>query len=427
LKLRSASLLPVALILAACSSDAPGGDGSGGARNNGGASATGGAPTGGAPSGGGGTASGGGGTPSGGAAAAGGGATGATGGAPGGTGGVPATAGAAGAGTGGSSTAGAAGSGGSGGGTTPGVSHLPVPPGAGNVPKPTGAASKITTVPWAGFKGAVSYSFDDDNSSQIAHYSELKALGVHFTFFLWTNRAEAMNAVWKTALMDGHEIGNHTNSHQGAGTTTDIVAATTFINNTFKTPPYVFAAPNGDQSYPPLAKPLFFINRMVSDGLVAPNDNTDPWHLPTSIPPAGGEVNGYSYNGEVDGAVSANKWRTFCIHGFTGGNDGAYNAVDITGFLAGITHAKTTGAWLDTITAVGSYWLGEKAFNVATTMTSGTDKTYTWKLPDHFPPGRYIRVTTDGGTLKQGGTALVWDPHGYYEVALDTLSVTLSP
>jgi len=60
-------------------------------------------------------------------------------------------------------------------------------------------------------------------------------------------------------------------------------------------------------------------------------------------------------------------------------------------------------------------------------MTSGTDKTFTWKLPDKFPPGRYIRVTTDGGTLKQGGTALAWDPHGYYEVALDALSVTLSP
>jgi hypothetical protein len=29
--------------------------------------------------------------------------------------------------------------------------------------------------------------------------------------------------------------------------------------------------------------------------------------------------------------------------------------------------------------------------------------------------------------LKQGGAALSWDPHGYYEVALDPGSVTLSP
>jgi hypothetical protein len=36
-------------------------------------------------------------------------------------------------------------------------------------------------------------------------------------------------------------------------------------------------------------------------------------------------------------------------------------------------------------------------------------------------------VKVDGGTLKQGGTALAWDSHGYYEVALDAGSPTLSP
>jgi hypothetical protein len=36
-------------------------------------------------------------------------------------------------------------------------------------------------------------------------------------------------------------------------------------------------------------------------------------------------------------------------------------------------------------------------------------------------------VKVDGGTLKQNGTPLTWDAHGYYEVALDPLSVTLSP
>ena len=38
-----------------------------------------------------------------------------------------------------------------------------------------------------------------------------------------------------------------------------------------------------------------------------------------------------------------------------------------------------------------------------------------------------LRVTVDGGTLSQGGTPLVWDTHGYYEVALGKGSVTLSP
>ena len=40
---------------------------------------------------------------------------------------------------------------------------------------------------------------------------------------------------------------------------------------------------------------------------------------------------------------------------------------------------------------------------------------------------RTYTTTVDGGTPSQGGTPLAWDPHGYYEVALDAGSLTLSP
>jgi len=48
-------------------------------------------------------------------------------------------------------------------------------------------------------------------------------------------------------------------------------------------------------------------------------------------------------------------------------------------------------------------------------------------LPEHFPPGRYLRVKVDGGTLSQNGKPLAWDDHGYYEVALDAGALTLAP
>jgi len=77
---------------------------------------------------------------------------------------------------------------------------------------------------------------------------------------------------------------------------------------------------------------------------------------------------------------------------------------------------------------VGAYWQGGKAFAAAMTSTSGSDKTWTWTLPAHFPPGKVLRVRVGGGTLTQpGGRTLTWDDHGYYEVALDAGSVTLSP
>jgi hypothetical protein len=48
-------------------------------------------------------------------------------------------------------------------------------------------------------------------------------------------------------------------------------------------------------------------------------------------------------------------------------------------------------------------------------------------LPAHFPPGKYLRVNVTGGTLTQKGAPLPWDPHGYYEVALDAGALTLAP
>lgn len=340
-----------------------------------------------------------------------------------------ASAGAAGAGGPGMAGGGSAGTGTTADGGTGGVStfvpsHLPVPPGNANLPRPTGAGTKLTTLHWAGFKGAVSYSFDDDNSSQIQNYTKLNALGVPFTFFLWTGKSDANNAIWATALKDGHELANHTKSHQSAGTVADINAATQFISDKFGKAPLSMAAPNGAQVYSSLAKGLFFINRGVANNLIAPNDNTDPLTLPTFIPAEGASAS--AFNAQVDGAATGGKWRTMCVHGFTG-DAGAYQPVPVDSFIAGVTYAKAQGVWIDTITHVGAYWLGEKAFNQATTLAIGTSKTWTWKLPDKFPPGQYLRVTTDGGTLKQGANTLSWAPQGYYEISLDAGSVTLSP
>jgi hypothetical protein len=418
MRLRTTYTLPVACVLAACSIDATPDDGgaagsastagvavtAGTNATAGGSSGTAGSPSAGAATGGvanGGTSNAG--APSGGASV-------------GGT----ATAGTSGT-TAGSSSGGSS----TGGSTTAGPSGLPVPGGAANVPKPTGTGTQITVVHWAGFKAAVSYSFDDDNTSQIAGYTQLNALGVPFTFFMWTGKSEATNAIWKTAYKDGHEIANHTKSHQSAGTADDIQAATTFITEQFGTRPWSLAAPNGAAVYSSLTKGKFFINRGVSNGLIGPGDNSDPFTLPTYIPPTGAST--ANFNTEVDGARTAGKWRTMCIHGFTG-DGAAYQPVPLDQFIESVKHTKSTGdMWIGTISNVGAYWLGEKAFNAATSMSAGTDKTWTWKLPDQFPTGRYLRVTVDGGTLKQGGTALTWDAHGYYEIALDAGSVTLSP
>jgi peptidoglycan/xylan/chitin deacetylase (PgdA/CDA1 family) len=307
------------------------------------------------------------------------------------------------------------------------ASDLP-PAGAAGVPVPAGAAANLRVLNWAGFKAAISYTFDDSNQSQIDHYAELQALGVPLTFYLQTNKQQNMSPIWMQAVRDGHELGNHTMTHQSTGPNiaADTDAATNFIQSRFGVTVYTMAAPNGSTAYSPIAQTRFLINRGVNDQRIAPNDNTDPFNLPCFIPPTGAST--AMFNAKVDAIRSTGTWQTVLVHGFPGSNDGAFQPVDINQFTAGVRYAKAFGdVWIDTLLSVAAYWRAQKTFMGATPVPANGATTWTWRLPDHFPPDQYLRVTVDGGKLRQGDASLVWDDHGYYEVALDLGTLTLSP
>jgi hypothetical protein len=246
------------------------------------------------------------------------------------------------------------------------------------------------------------------------------------TFYLQTGKADASNEIWAQALLDGHELGNHSRLHMQTGTEADIDQATEFIETQFGVRPYTMAAPYGDSSYQAIAETRFLINRGVSNAVIAPRDSKNPFNLPCYIPPTGAAAS--AFNAQVDGARSAGGWRVVLVHGFSGGSDAAYQPVDIAEFVAGVEYAKSLGdLWLDSVVNIGAYWRAEKLLSEVTPATAGDETTYAWTLPANFPPGKCLRVRVDGGTLVQGGTTLEWNEHGYYELSLDAGSVTLRP
>jgi peptidoglycan/xylan/chitin deacetylase (PgdA/CDA1 family) len=326
-----------------------------------------------------------------------------------------------------------------------GASKMPAPTTTG-VAKPDGAVGNMKVVDWAGFKGALSYTFDDALPSQVTHYPELQAVGVPMTFYLVSNNDKS-NAVWTQAAEDGHELGNHTVHHCNADGTScgwkgsqdtypdtddEMDSCTAHIESAFGVEGvYTFASPGGDGGWAAPAKTRFLVARGVYDDPagVAPNGTTNPFNLPCHISntdeTAEASATG-GFNLIADDVRTKHTWRIILNHSF--GGDGGYHPTAIGEVVKAMTYAKgLKDVWIDTVVSIGAYWRAQKAVSAVTPVKDGSSRVYSWTLPEHFPPGQFLRVTVDGGTPKQCGTELTWDEHGYYEIALDAGSVTIAP
>jgi hypothetical protein len=319
----------------------------------------------------------------------------------------------------------------------PPASGLPIPPTSG-VPRPSGTPGHLTVLSWAGFKAAVSFTFDDSQPSQIEHYSELHAVGVPMTFYLSSgdNGTANYDATWTAAARNGDELGNHTAHHchaDGTGCSfgtwsgsvaSELDACSSYISSHYpQSGVFTSASPFGDTGYDGAAAARFFINRGVAGGSIGANDATDPFNLPIHLA-ASGET-AASFNAVTDGNRSAGKWLIFLIHSITPTTATWFNPVAISDVTGSMSHAKSlSDVWTGTVSNIGAYWRAQK---LLTTAFAAGGSTFTWTLPAHFPAGKFVRVKVDGGTLSQQGRTLTWSDHGYYEVSLDAKSLTLSP
>jgi hypothetical protein len=294
--------------------------------------------------------------------------------------------------------------------------NLSLAPSTAGVAKPTGAAGGLKVLDWAGFKGAASFTFDDNTPSQLPNYDALKATGGRFTWFVvgsWLN-GSALVSQFKATLTDGQEVANHTYNHQSAGSQSDLEQAQAFITQNFGVNAHSMAAPNCSEAWASVAPSVVFQNRGPCGNVaaVSPRDNTSPFALPAYLPATGESA------ATMSATITAGKWRLFVLHGFDS-QGGTYQPVPIANVTGAMSKAVTDGYWVETMTNVGAYWQGQKLIS-ASASTSAT-----WTLPAKFPPNMCVRIVTTGGSVSQKGETIPWDDHGYYQISLDAGEVTI--
>jgi len=323
------------------------------------------------------------------------------------------------------------------------LSGLPEPATTG-VPRPTGAPGGLTVLDWAGFTSAVSWTFDDAQPSQIAHYAELAAVGIPMTFYITTaNSGESgYDATWSQAITAGSEIGNHSVHHCHADLTgcssgtadatleQEIDDCSSYIAEHYPAQgrAWTAASPFGDTGYDGDDTSRFLVNRGVNSGTIGAGatDTTDAFNLPIYLAQAADTAANFS--ALIDAAHAAGRWLIILVHSITPTDQNWYNPVAITDVTGGMAHGQSLAdVWNDSVVHVAAYWRAQKMFATLEPATAGGTSTWTWTLPANFPPGQFLRVAVTGGTLTQGTTTLAWDTHGFYEVSLDAWTLTLSP
>ncbi|HUT33835.1 MAG TPA: polysaccharide deacetylase family protein [Planctomycetota bacterium] len=233
--------------------------------------------------------------------------------------------------------------------------------------------------PWpAGKRAAVSLSFDDARLSQIDRGMAIfNAHGVKATFYVSPGGVTARLDGWKSAVANGHEIGNHTLHHPCSGNfkwsrekaledysieqiEREILDANRFIQETLGVTPATFAYPCGQTyvgrgrdtaSYVPLIAEHFLVGRAASSEI-----HNDPAFCDLAQAACMGS-DGRSFEqleAMVGRAVADGGWLILCGHEIGDGGSQTTLAPALDA-LCRYCKDPANGIWVDTVATIGRY------------------------------------------------------------------------
>lgn len=314
------------------------------------------------------------------------------------------------------------------------------------------AETPIKTIPWNGYVGAVSFTFDDAYANQVENLKPIldDLPDVHVTFFLTSmGNGLTQNAAGFAALAKaGNEIGNHTQSHPHLTGVSDSELEEEIVKfaNTIES---TLAEEGADVKVTSLATPFcenndkiksviasrHFINRDC--GWHGRNDwDTEPdWmSLQAKIWTRSGAtvtemlsaLDTAAFIGNFEGAnpwdvqVKGGSWLVVLNHGVTddAGDDYAIDPSDIKKIFE---HAVENKLWTAPFGTVGAYHRAHFVVDTATSISTDDGFTVAWEIPNkHMPKSVPLRVKIDtksvgeNAVVEQGGKKLTPESDGSY-------------
>jgi len=292
----------------------------------------------------------------------------------------------------------------------------------------------LKVLPWNNHSAALSLTFDD---SRMVHLDvvipELNKRHLHATFFLIVSKTTRLDE-WRKARLQGHEIGNHSVTHEHAadlGKATEelqVEDAKKFLDSNFNADILTFAYPFTEVS-PGL---LYWVKRYDfaarggrGDGslvYVTAQAQPDWYDLPSQ--PSYTKYDSTVYRGWVDKDISMNAWTTLQIHGIGDATTG-FEPIPSSTFIGLLDYLKTAegrGLWVAPFGEVAAYFRAQKIVEAAQAQVAKDETKFSWQIPAPFPHGVMLKVAANGSRARlfQAGHELHRNKDGVYSVAFDS-------
>lgn len=300
-------------------------------------------------------------------------------------------------------------------------------------------APTFTVLPWNAHRAAVSLTFDDARPVHLdLVVPELNKRGMHATFFVIVSKLTRIDD-WRRVMEQGHEIGNHSISHEHAATLTkeseetQVEDAKAFLDSNFHANVTTFAYPYSETS-----KGLaFWVKRynFVARGwrgdgelpYLTPSTDFDWYNLPSQ--PSFTKYDFAVYQDWTDKVMAMGAWTTFQIHGI-GEPASGFEPIPTATFLKLLDYLATqerSGLWVAPFGEVAAYLRAQKIVEAVPPETRGSEKIVAWEAPKSFPEGLVLKVTVAKRKtrLYQAGRQLHPDKKGIYSVSFDARELVL--
>jgi peptidoglycan/xylan/chitin deacetylase (PgdA/CDA1 family) len=289
---------------------------------------------------------------------------------------------------------------------------------------------ELKVLPWNGSRGAVSFTFDDGDPSQLSvAIPELDRRKLRATFFLITSQMGGGGA-WKKAAAAGHEMASHSATHRNPAQfkpeeeEAEVVGAAKSLEQAFGHPACSFAYPFCAVT-PGLRGRIEKVHILArgGSGNPIPSEGEPDWlNLPSQATTTEGKLE--TYQGWIDTALEKGAWSVFMIHGLEGSG---YTPIKKETFSGILDHLKNKDLWIAPFGETGAYLRAQKIFEKVKGGPSAGGAKWEWKVPPVFPKGVLLKVRVDAATqeLVQKDVAIRPDAKGFCSFRFDEGSVTL--